>query len=279
MFDRISNGWALARQSFDVLRLDKEMLVFPLLSGISCIFVLASFALPMWFTDAIQVLADDGKLPNNPLAYVVVFAFYFVNYFVIVFFNAALVACAVIRFSGGDPTVSDGLNAAASRLPQILAWSFVSATVGLILKAIESRSEKLGQFAVALVGMAWGAATYFVVPVLVVEKLGPIDAVKRSTAILRKAWGESLAANFGIGFFVFLACLAALVPAILGILSGQPALLAIGITITVLMWIIISLVSSALSAILLGAIYLYASEGRAPKQFDESLLSHAFERK
>src|SRR3972149_2362376 len=159
MFDRISNGWALARQSFDVLRLDKEMLVFPLLGGISCIFVLASFALPMWFTDAIQVLADDGKLPNNPLAYVVVFAFYFVNYFVIVFFNSALVACAVIRFSGGDPTVSDGLQAAAARLPQILAWSFVSATVGLILKAIESRSEKLGQFAVALGGMAWGAAT------------------------------------------------------------------------------------------------------------------------
>jgi len=276
MFDRIANGWSLAKQSFDVLRLDKEMLVFPLLSGLACLLVFGSFALPLWFTDAFQIVAEEGDLPRNPIAYVVIFAFYFVNYFVIVFFNAALVSCAIIRFHGGDPTVSDGLRAAASRLPQIAGWALVSATVGLILKAIESRSERAGQFAMALLGLAWSAATYLVVPVLVVEKVGPLDAVKRSVSILRKTWGEALAANFGLGFLVALAWMAATIPFFLGIVSGTPALMVAGIAVTVVSLILISLISSALNAILLAAVYIYASEGTVPRQFDGELLSHAF---
>src|SRR5262249_42533910 len=125
------------------------------------------------------------------------------NYFVIVFFNSALVACAIIRFKGGDPTVSDGLRAAGNRFPQILAWALASATVGVILRAIESRSEKVAQFAAALVGAAWSIATFFVVPVLVVERVGPVDAVKRSLSVLTRTWGEALTANFGVGFIKF----------------------------------------------------------------------------
>src|SRR5262249_35476691 len=148
--------------------------------------VLGSFAAPLWNSPYVQVVFDDGQIPNDPVAYVILFAFYAVNYFVIVFFNSALVACAIIRFKGGEPTVSDGLRAASNRLPQILAWALVSATVGIVLRTLESRSEKLGQIAAALVGAAWSIATYFVVPVLVVERVGPVEAVQRSFAVLRK---------------------------------------------------------------------------------------------
>ena len=48
---------------------------------------------------------------------------------------------------------------ARSRRPRPL----VSATVGLVLKLIESWFEKVGEFAAALLGTAWAAATYFVV--------------------------------------------------------------------------------------------------------------------
>lgn len=279
MFERISNGWMLTKQSWAVLKLDKELLLFPLISGLACMFVLASFALPLYGTDYLGTVMEDGQVTQDPIAWVILFAFYFANYFVIVFFNTALIACAIIRFRGGDPTVMDGLKAAMNRLPQIVAWALVSATVGLILRAIESYSEKAGQFAAALLGGAWSIATYFVVPVLVVEKTDPISAVKRSFAVLRKTWGESLAANFGVGIMTFLAMLLAIVPVGLGVMamaSGATipgvVLVALGITLV----IVISLVSSALSSILLVALYLYAADGEVPQQFDPSTFENAF---
>jgi hypothetical protein len=279
MFQRLSNGWGLAQQSFRVLMLDKELLLFPAMSGLACVLVLASFALPLWQSGQVQVILDQKQVDVGPLGYLILFAFYFVKYFVIVFFNAALVECAIIRFRGGDPTVGDGLRAATARLPQIVGWALVSATVGVILRAIESRSEKVGQFVAGLLGMAWGAATFFVVPVLVVEKVGPVDALNRSFAILRKTWGETLMANFSIGLFVFLAYLVALVPLALGAaVAGLPGLIG-GALVTVVLWTLISLASAALNTIVLAAAYLYAAEGSVPQQFDAELLRDAFVKK
>jgi len=280
MFERLSTGWELSKQSFRVLRLDKELLIFPLLSGVACLLVLASFALPLWDSSYVRMIQDEQQAPDDPLAYVILFAFYFANYFTIVFFNAALIACAIIRFNGGDPTLADGFRAAFSRLPQILGWALVSATVGLILNVIESRSEKAGRFVSGLLGMAWSAASYFVVPVLVVERVGPVQALKRSFAILRKTWGEAIGANIGIGVVMFVAGILAMIPAgigvYLGLVAGSAAMLVAGIVITVLLFVIISLVSSAVKAIIIGALYEYAARDSVPDQFDESLLRNAF---
>lgn len=279
MFERISNGIELARESWRVLRQDKELLVFPLLSGLASALVLASFAVPLWSTGYATEVLDDGQMPRDPLVYAILFSFYFVNYFVIVYFNSALVACAIIRLRGGDPTVSDGLRAANARLPHILAWALVSATVGLLLKGIESRSERAGQLAAGLIGAAWSIATYFVVPVLVVEQVGPIDAIKRSFAILRKTWGESLVGNFGIGLVVFVATLAAIVPAVIGFLTQTAVGTVAGICLTVVLLILISLISTALHTIIQAALYLFAAEGQAPRQFDARLLQQAYRTK
>ena len=279
MFERISNGMELIRQSLRVLRQEKSLVVFPILSSVAGLAVLASFVLPLWGSDYARLIADDGRLPQDPLAYVLLFAFYFANYFVIVFFNSALISCAMIRFQGGDPTVADGLRAAASRLPQIVGWALLSATVGVVLKTIESRSQKVGQLVAGLLGAGWTIATYFVVPVLVVEKVGPVTAVRRSFAILRKTWGESLVANFGIGLVVFLACLLVMIPAVLGLVVGGDAAIITGIAISVVLLILVSLVSATLHTIILAALYLYAAEGKVPQQFDERLLRDAYSRK
>lgn len=278
-FTRISNGWELAKESLRVLRLDKELLVFPLVSGIACLVVLASFALPLWSTGYAEVVLEEGRIADDPIAWVILFAFYFVNYFVIVFFNSALIACAIIRFKGGDPTVADGFRAAMNRLPQIVGWALVSASVGVILRIIESRSERAGQFAAGLLGAAWSIATYFVVPVLVVEQVGPIDAAKRSLAVLRRTWGEALAANFGIGFFVFVASLVGIIPIIAGAMAIGAGHVVIGgmlLGLGVVLLLIIALISSALDSILLAALYLYAAEGSVPQYFNDSLLGDAF---
>ncbi len=289
MFERMATGWQLARQSWRVLMLDKELLVFPLLSGIACMMVMASFAFPLWSTGFVdEVMAEraaeqgDGGQFHQIVGLVVLFAYYFVNYFVIVFFNSALVACAIIRFKGGNPNLRDGFSAASSLLPQIAGWAAVAATVGVLLRVIESRSEKVGQIVAGLMGMAWSAVTYFVVPVIVVERMGPIAATKRSFSILKKTWGEALTANFGIGFVVFGAMLLGIIPIILGVVALGMDLLPVGfasIGIGIVILLIVSLISSALNTIVIGALYLYAAEGKVPEQFDEDVFRHAFAHK
>lgn len=278
MFERISRGWRLGMMAFGVLRTDKKLLVFPLLSGICCLAVLASFAAPIVMSQRFRDLMDRQQGLDDGLWYAILFAFYFVNYFVIVFFNSALVTCALMRFSGEEPTIGAGFAAACNRLPQILCWALVSATVGVILKIIEDRSEKVGQFVVGLFGMAWGIMTYFVVPILVVEKLGPIDAVKRSCSVMKKAWGESLVASFGAGLLIFLMFLVALLPAILGGLINSTAFL-VGLGVTFVLMIVVSLISSAINTIIVTALYQYAANNRAPDAFDVDLLSGAFAHK
>ncbi len=279
MFERMSRGWELMQESWAVLKMDKEMLVFPAVSGLACLLVLASFAAPLWNSQYLQVVMEEEQLPQDPIAYAILFLFYLANYFVIIYFNSALVACAVIRFKGGDPTVGDGFRMANQSLPQIFGWALVSATVGLILKLIESRSERAGQVVAGLMGMAWSAVTYFVVPVIVVERVGPIEATKRSMGILRKTWGEALTANFGIGLITTLVALLGLIPIFLGVwavMGGMVVLGGVAIAAGVLWFILISLITSALNAIVIGALYLYAAEGQVPSHFNGRLLENAF---
>jgi Family of unknown function (DUF6159) len=279
MFERLSHGWDLAKQSWRVLMLDKELLLFPLFSGIACLVVLASFAIPLWSTGYTDTVLNEEAPAQDVTSWILLFCFYAVNYFVIVFFNSALISCAIIRFRGGDPTVSDGFRAAGKRLPVIFAWSLVSATVGVLLKAIESRSERAGQIISSLLGIGWSIATYFVVPVLVVENVGPVDAVKRSWAVIKKTWGESIGANFGIGFITFLCSLACFVPIFGGAFLIGNGMVAAGggaIVLGIIGLMLVSLVSSALNSIILAALYLYAADHEVPEQFDRGMLQHAF---
>ena len=267
----------LARQSFRVLSLDKELLLFPLLSGLSCILVLAGFVGGVWATG----MAQREDFASETASWVILFLYYFASYFVIVFFNSALVACAMIRFQGGDPTVGDGLRAAGERLAQIAAWALLAATVGVVLRIIEQRVEAIGRIVVSLLGAAWTIAAYFVVPVLVVEKLGPVDAFKRSAMIMKKAWGESLVSNVGIGLITFLVGFVFVVTTVIGtavlaVNMGSFAVLWAGIAVLVVLLILLALVSSALNSIVLCALYLYASEDKMPEAFEGTGLQQAF---
>jgi hypothetical protein len=284
MFDRFFTGFSAARSCWEILREDKKLLLFPLISGIACLVVLLSFVLPLAVIQpqALMVLFDDdpraaaGQVPW--WAWLLLFAFYFCNYFVIYFFNAALIHCALFRFRGIPTSVDDGLWAATRCLPQILAWSFVSATVGLLLKAIESSNERAGQFISAIAGTAWSIVTYFVVPVLIVEKVGPFEAIKRSARILKDTWGEALGGRIGISWFLLPFWLIGIVLGVAGFFLLGPAL-PLGVlllAVAVIYMIVLGLVSSALETILLSGLYLYATQGEVPARMDRSVLKGAF---
>ena len=190
------------------------------------------------------------------------------------FFNSALVACALIRFRGGDPTVADGFRAACSRLPQIAAWALVSATVGFALKAAERRSKRGGQIVAAILGVVWSVATFFVVPVLVIENLGPLAALKRSTKIIQDQWGESFVADLGIGLVSFLAAIPGFALGWLGTMAlsrGQYPLGAALVGMAVIELIVVSLVSSTLEIIARTGLYMEAVDDKVIRKFERQM--------
>jgi hypothetical protein len=285
-FDRIKNAWALMGSSWTILKKDKEIIVFPLLSAFFTLLVMASFALPILQDEDLMALFSDegnaalreGEIPTSAQIkiYTILFLFYFFSYFIITFFNSAIVACAVYRMSGRDPTVSFGLAAAFERIHLIAGWALLSATVGFIIKVIENRSKNIGKLIAGFAGLAWTVASALAIPVLVIEKKGPFAALKDSAAMIRKTWGEGLAAMFSFGLLFGLLALPGFLLIVAGIMTGS---LAAGITFAVpglLYLILLKLIESSLEVIFLTALYGYAKKGYVVRGFDETALSGAF---
>lgn len=280
MFARFSRSWQLVKASGTVLRQDKELLLFPFFSAIATLLVTISFAVPLMFTGAL----DESAGGSVDASYVLVlFLFYLVQYFVIFFFNSALVGAAMIRLDGGDPTVSDGLRIASSRIVQILGYAAIAATVGLILRLIEERAGFIGRWIVGLLGVAFTVATFLAVPILVSRDIGPMDAVKESATLLKKTWGENVIGNVGMGLVFFLFYIGAVgigVVFILGASQTSSGALIIGVTALIALAVIgLALVQTALQGVYSAALYRYATEGNVGEAFSGTLLGDAFRQK
>jgi MFS family permease len=280
MFKRLSNSWELVKASAGVLRADKELLIFPVISAIGSLIVLATFAIPMFLAGLFEAMFADEFGPAKIAGYAVAFLFYLCQYFVIIFANSALVGAAMIRLKGGDPTVSDGFRIAFDHIGAIFGYALLSATVGLILRWL-SEQKLIGQIAASLFGLAWNLATFLVIPVLVVEGIGPVEAVKRSGRMLKETWGEQIAGNFSIGFvFGILTVLIAILAIPLIIFTYQltntvviPGIL---VALLVLVVVLINLISSALTGIYTAAVYRYDTDGESGQFFQKDLVANAF---
>lgn len=278
MFARISNSWALVKASFEVLRQDKELILFPVVSMLASLVVVATFAVPMLLAGFFDSLVSGSG--NGVLSAIIAFLFYLVNYFVVIFSNAAVVGAATIRLNGGDPTLRDGFRIAFEHVGSILGYAAISATVGMILRAISERGGIVGQIVSGLLGFAWGVVTFLVIPVLVIEGVNPVDAVKRSGQLLRDTWGEQIVGNFGIGAISGLLILGLFVVGIpliiLAASANSVALVILLIALLVLASIGISLITSTLNSIYTAAVYNYAVTGTAGEFFSEDLVQGAF---
>lgn len=283
MFTKLSNSWELIKESAGVLRADKELIVFPIVSSIGVLIVTATFFVPVVLSGIADGILTGGSGQMTSIGFVVLFAFYVAQYFVIIFANSALVGAALIRLRGGDPTLSDGFRIAFSHIGTILGYALIASTVGMILRALaQNRQSFLGRMVISLIGMAWNMATFLVVPVLVVEDVGPVNAIRRSTQLLKQTWGEQIVGNFGIGTVFGLASIAyALVLGIpLGYLAvnfNAPALFLILIALLVVGFLILGLLSSTLSGIFAASVYRYAAEGASDAFIRPELVQNAFQ--
>ena len=274
--ERLRRSWQLVKSSWGLLRSDKELLLFPVASGIVMSVALGVLFLVWLGSGGLARLDGDGL---GVLDLVLAYLLYFVISTVGVFFNAALIAAANVRLDGGDPTLADGFRVAISHLPAILGWAAIAATVGLLLSALRERGGAIGAVISLLGNMAWALVTFLVVPVLVIEGVGPIEAIKRSAGLLRKTWGEQIVGNFSIGLVTGLAFVAALVLGgiIVFALFGLSEVLGIiGALILVIGLIILGLIGSTLSGIFNIALYRYATGKDADAFFPRETLAGAF---
>lgn len=186
---KISTTLSLMGDSWEILKKDKEILVFQLISGICCLILLSVFLVPLFKSGDLWEIPGKGSLFIEYVAYYgKLYSLFISNYFIIIFFNVAIVHCAIMRMDNEDPTLVDGITVAIGHLPSIIGWTFISATVGFILRIIEERSEFIGKLVASLIGSAWTIASFLVIPIMVVEKEGPVTALTDSASFLKKTW-------------------------------------------------------------------------------------------
>ena len=280
MFRSLSRTIELMNTSWRVLMQDRELMLFPILSGIAIIVVAGVFAALAYSVgtfdriSAASAAGSQASFTGADIALGVALAFLVTA--VTVFFNTALIAAALERLGGGDPTVRSGLRAAGGNLPAILGWAAIAATVGLLLQTARGQARGgagaiIMRIGIAMVGGIWAYMTFFVIPVMVTERLGAVAAIKRSSALFRQTWGQQAGASFGFGLiYVGAALLTAavaiplwMVYPLLGIIVGAAAFSVAFGTI------------AALEGIFKAALFRFAS-GQQSSAFDDATLRSAY---
>lgn len=274
--ERIRNGLRLVKASWDVVRLDREMLLLPVMSAI-CTLALLALTFAGLFADDLRAVRDGTPL-GSPAAgeWVVLAVVTYLLSYVAIFFNVALTCAADERMRGGDPTVRSALATALTYASAIAPWALISVVVSTVLRAIEERAGLVGRIAAGVLGVAWALITYLVLPVLVIERVGVRDAIRRSKDLFVKTWGETVSGQLGMSIASFLAMLVAL-PFLLFIGGGgQPELVATAIALGIVWVLLVATVMAALNAVFRVALYRYATDGTEPPGFEHLDLGGVF---
>ena len=252
--ERFRRSWMLFKASWAMLREDRTLLKYPIISGIAVLVLVLLIGGPLALTGAF----DTDEI--GPLQIVALFILYFVVYTAILICNTAMVSVVMSRM-GGEPLAETGWAFARQNMVSILGYAAISATVGVALNLLADKFEGVGRFVAAIGGAAWSIATFLVVPVLVVEGVGPIDALKRSTQLLTKTWGVQVIGNAGIGLFTALMLVAVVAVGagliFLAMSIGGAVLLGIVILLVALAIGLTMAVTAALDTIYRAAVYRY----------------------
>ncbi|MBR10403.1 MAG: hypothetical protein CMP48_22300 [Rickettsiales bacterium] len=283
-----SRSWQITKMSFSVINKDRELLAFALLSFVfSAVFSIAMIV-PSVLSDVINQGRSVGEL--EVYQYIIIFATYFGLAFIATFFNVCVVYTAKIRFEGGNATFGESIRFAFSRIGLIVRWSLLSASVGLLLNVLERAvssfgkvGEIVGRIIIGLMGAAWSIATIFVVPILVYDGLGPIDAVKKSMSAVKETWGENIVRSIGLGLMTFFAYVIVITGGVgLTILlanSFDVAGMITGIVIGGCLLLFTGLLFKVAGTVFTTALFVYANEKIVASDYDSALIEGAFKPK
>jgi hypothetical protein len=273
---RIARGWALTKETWAVVRRDRSLVLFPTVAGVCALVVAAVF----FGAGAGVGTSVDSFWAALPFLVAGAYLIIAIGQFCAV----ALAACATRALDGADTTFSEGVAAARGRLGLILRWAAVQLLVGAAISALqallrESAGSVVSSIFGGLANFAWTVATFFVVPVIAFEGLGPKEAIARSSHIIRERWGEGVVGTATIGGALFLVgMLPGIGLVVLGAaLTGSSAALgALVIAVGVVVLVIAGLLQATLSAVFRVVLYRFATTGDVLGPFGQDQLAQAF---
>ena len=278
--ERIQRGWVMAVAASRLVGRQPKLMAIAALPFLALVALVAiiSAGPGVAILDAIRHAPREW---HTSLLIGSVFGAYLLIWFVITFCNTILVLATLSQLDTGRVSVAQCFSIAVSRLPQILAWSVFAATIGLVLNMLSALlKEKLGLLG-SIIGVTfeatWAVATYFALPVLVVEGIGPLDATQRSYQLMKQTWGESLGGNVGTGLLGLVLMLPVLVGQFLFTQVADSAVLAVLIISSAVYVGLISFFMAAVTGVLRSALYMFAVSGEAPRGFDPNAMSGAFQ--
>ena len=299
MMSRFQRSWALFKCSVRVIGANRTLLLFPIIVALLMLVIALCFLAPiaLWNTghaysdpahwkavaDRWVVWHGDGKdMTIKPVGYVLLAALYLVSTFLATFFNVAFYSQILDALRGRPVSIACGLRLASARLQAIVAWSFFTGVVGLIIQAVEERVGIIGRWIAGLIGIAWSVASVFVVPVIVLEPgtANPLHLLKTSATTLKRTWGESLLGYLGIRFGGLLAFLSSVVlfadTIYLSIVFNNFLIVGIAAVVWFLSLVAFMYLLNVASHVYMGALYVYAAEGTVPAPFNADQMNMAW---
>ena len=274
IFRTFRNTWNITKTSAVVLRKDKELLLFPVMSFIGVAIIVGIAAAIFATTGAFDRLNTTGEGSEFQTPDVIIGVLALVAaLFVINYFNAALMGAARHRLKGGDPNLGTGFAAVNKHIGAVFGWTVISAIILIVLTYLRGKTNSfLGRILIGMIGAVWAYMTFFVVPILIIEGVGPIEAIKRSSGYFKQTWGEQLVSGFGFGIIRFVAILPGV---ILGGAIGSISPIA-GIIVAIPLVTLGLAVVNGLEGVFKMALYIQVVEGVEPQFFDKHLLQTAY---
>jgi hypothetical protein len=272
---RFSRGWRLTKDSWAVIKADRSLLAFPVVGSVAAIVAFAIIAVP----GVAAWAASDQWWTALPFAALALYAATFVT----IYMGVGLAAAAAQVMEGNDATLKTGLAVSNQHLGSIAKWALVQATVGLIINALQQMAESengllriVGLIFTMLISVAWSLASFFVIPLLAFEDLGPKDALTRSVSIIKGQWGESVVGSASIGGIIgLLGILPSIVLIVCGVGVGGPVGIAM-IVVGAIVLVIAAVLVNTLSQVFRVALYRYATGVPQTPGFASDDLAGAF---
>jgi Family of unknown function (DUF6159) len=270
--EKVGRSFRLMGSSWQVLMKEPELLLFPLLAAA------ASYFGGKWVVESFWAWLVARGVPEAEVLWQVVFIVICLSFyisFINVLCHSAVVRGTILRLRGGNGRLSDSIGMVILRFGPLVVWSLIVGTVSVFLRAMEGSGNRpsLGRRALVKVGgVAWSALTFFVVPVILCEKTGPIKGLRRSAELFKSRWGESLVGTLGIGLGVaLLGVPAALIVSFIGSFDAS-----LGVEAALFSAAFLAALGATFSGIFGAAIYHYAMTGSVPAPFSQQDLDDTF---
>ncbi len=289
IFSNAKIGIQLSNQLIKVVFKDKGLFAYPVLMAIVSSLILFVIFVPL-------VLFTGGLfLAFGPVSLLfVLIVYYFVVTLVATYFLFALyIAFKAFIDTGKKMPIGTALSKAGAYAGLIVQWTIAYTIIRTVIKLIESQSRGIMEALIQMVaGIGLFLGTTFAVPIIYEERVGPIDAIKKSATFIINNLGKTFAGiiyfdmiGFVIKaiatiFIVATACMVILNLMNINIAVGgftilsKPGILAIGIT--ALIGIAIFIIGDLFTYVTLHLYYLvvydYVRNGKVPEGMDETLI-------